>query len=159
MKSAAIVFLGGGIGACARAALLEWLAPTGSPWAVLLVNLIGSFVIGVIFVLADEAGMLRPRIRQFVAVGILGGFTTFSTFGWGADVLLANHAGFTASAYLLASVAGGILMVFAGLAAGRELAAMLMPVRVPPFGHGNARRTPRHSAPTVVDEIDREMPA
>ncbi len=59
----------------------------------LIVNVLGSFLLGSIFVLADETGLLGARVRLFLAVGILGGFTTFSTFGWDADLLFADGRG------------------------------------------------------------------
>ena len=122
MRGSLIVFVGGGIGSCLRAALLEWLAGWGGalPAPVLLANLLGSFVLGVVFVLVDEAELLGIEARLFLVVGVLGGFTTFSTFAWGADVLLADSGGrLVAVAYLLASVAGGVLSVWLGLGAGR----------------------------------------
>ena len=124
MRALLIVFVGGGIGSCLRAALLEWLAGWGGALAapVLLANLLGSFVLGVVFVLADEAKLLGVEVRLFLAVGVLGGFTTFSTFAWGADVLLAGSGGRpVAVAYLLASVLGSVLSVWLGLGAGRLL--------------------------------------
>ena len=87
MRRAVIVFVGGGLGSCLRAVVLSWLSVWSTWLPVLLVNLVGSFVIGVVFALADEAGLLRAETRLFVAVGLLGGFTTFSTFGWGVDLL------------------------------------------------------------------------
>lgn len=121
MQRAGIVFLGGGLGSCLRAALLAWLAPTGAVAPVLLTNVVGAFVLGVVWVLADEAGLLQARARFFLAVGVLGGFTTFSTFGWGADILLAHHTWGLAIVYVAASIGGGIAAVATGLAAGREL--------------------------------------
>jgi len=124
MRGPLIVFIGGGIGSCLRAALLEWLAGWGGvlPAPVLLANLLGSFVLGIVFVLADEVTLLSMEARLFLAVGVLGGFTTFSTLSWGADVLLAGSGGrLVAAAYLLASVLGGVLSVWLGLGAGRLL--------------------------------------
>jgi len=124
MRGLLIVFAGGGIGSCLRAALLEWLAGWGGalPAPVLLANLLGSFVLGLVFVLADEAKLLGIEARLFLAVGVLGGFTTFSTFAWVADVLLAGSGGrLVVVAYLLASVLGGVLSVWLGLGAGRLL--------------------------------------
>jgi CrcB protein len=92
---------------------------------VLLINVLGAFLLGVVFALADEAGLMRAQTRFFLAVGVLGGFTTFSTFGWGVDVLLAQGAIGGAFAYLLASIGGGAMAVVAGLATGRELVALL----------------------------------
>lgn len=126
MRRSLIVFAGGGLGAGMRAILLAWLAPLGAtlPIPVLLVNLLGAFVLGAVFVLADEAGMLGAETRLFLAVGVLGGFTTFSTFGWGTDLLLSRRADwFAAAIYIAASVVGGLLAVQGGVAAGREIAA------------------------------------
>jgi fluoride exporter len=125
MRRVLIVFLGGGIGSCLRAMLLAWLAPWGTTAPVLLANLLGAFALGMVFVLADEVGLLRAETRLFLAVGVLGGFTTFSTFAWGADLLFARHTTISAVAYLAASVAGGILAVAAGLQAARQLVLAL----------------------------------
>ena len=127
MRRPLIVFLGGGIGACLRALLLVWLAPWGTvlPAPVLVANVLGAFVLGMVFVLADEAGLLRVEARLFLAVGMLGGFTTFSTFGWGADQLLARGAVGAAVVYLGGSMAGGVAGVAAGLAVARALGPLL----------------------------------
>ena len=125
MKRCGLVFVGGGLGAVLRAVILAQVSTADSLALVLLVNLIGSFVLGLVFVLADEAGLLRAQARFFLAVGVLGGFTTFSTFGWGADVLLAHHELVRATVYLLGSACGGAVAVQAGLAAGRELVVQL----------------------------------
>ncbi len=120
-----IVFIGGGTGACLRALLLAGLASWGTTSPVLLANLIGSFLLGVVYVLADEAGLLRMHTRLFIAVGVLGGFTTFSTFGWGADLLVAHGQGGVAFQYLVASIGGGVAAVIVGLMAGRQLVLLL----------------------------------
>lgn len=125
MRRVGIVFLGGGLGSCLRASWLAWLAPYGSTLPVLVLNLLGAFVLGVIFVLADEAGLLEAPVRLFLAVGVLGGFTTFSTFAWGVDVLIGQHASFAAMSYVTASVAGGVGSVSLGLGTGREFVALL----------------------------------
>jgi len=125
MRRPLIVFLGGGIGASLRALLLLWLEPWGAvlPAPVLVANVLGAFVLGLVFVLADEAGLLRAETRLFLAVGVLGGFTTFSTFGWGADQLLARGAVGAALIYLGSSLVGGVVGVTAGLAMARALAS------------------------------------
>src|ERR671937_1484990 len=125
MRRAVIVFVGGGIGSCLRAVVLAWLSPWSTWLPVLLVNLVGSFVIGLVFALADEAGLLRAETRLFVVVGVLGGFTTFSTFGWGADLLAGRGAGGIALAYVVASVVGGVAAAGAGVVAGREVVVAL----------------------------------
>jgi len=128
MRRPLIVFVGGGVGAALRAALLAWGTPWGTvfPASVLLANALGACALGLVFVVADEAGLLRAETRLFLAVGVLGGFTTFSTFGWGTDLLLAQGARWGVGlAYLAASVAGGVLAVSAGIALGRELVGRL----------------------------------
>ena len=127
MRRLMIVFAGGGVGSCLRALVLAWLAPWAAtlPVPVLLANLVGAFVLSVVVVLADEAGLLRPETRLFLAVGVLGGFTTFSTFGWGADLLIAHQASGAALIYVGASLVGGVAAVGAGLVAGRELVVAL----------------------------------
>jgi len=127
MRRLMIVFVGGGVGSCLRALVLAWLAPWAAtlPVPVLLANLVGAFVLSVVVVLADEAGLLRPETRLFLAVGVLGGFTTFSTFGWGADLLIAHQASGAALIYVGASLVGGVAAVGAGLVAGRELVVAL----------------------------------
>ena len=163
MRRAAIVFVGGGIGSCLRAVVLAWLS-TWSTWLpVLLVNLVGSFVLGLVFALADEAGLLRAETRLFVAVGVLGGFTTFSTFGWGADLLVGRGAGGLALAYVVASVGGGVAAAGAGMVAGREVVVTLERAAVGLLGRLDERelrqkRAARHQSAAGTRE-DREESA
>jgi CrcB protein len=125
MRRVAVVFLGGGLGSVLRAGLITWLAPGGATAPVLMVNLLGAFVLGMVYVLADEAGLLQATTRLFLAVGVLGGFTTFSTFIWGADLLVTAPTWGAAVNYLVASVGGGVAAVVAGLVAARELVLAL----------------------------------
>jgi CrcB protein len=163
MQRLGIVFLGGGIGSCLRAVLLVRLAPTGAAAPVLLVNLLGAFVLGVVFVLAEEAGLLRVQARLFMAVGVLGGFTTFSTFGWGADLLLAQHDTVLALGYLAASVVGGATAIAAGLVGGRELVAGLERLEIGLLGRleqsGRGRSGGARVAMDAVEAEDREVSA
>jgi CrcB protein len=78
-----LVVVGGGIGSMSRYLVGLWVAGRlGSefPWGTLMVNIAGSFLIGLIATLADEAGVLGGEPRAFLVVGMLGGFTTFSSF-------------------------------------------------------------------------------
>lgn len=127
MPRVLIVFIGGGAGASMRALLLAGLGSWGATTPVLLVNLLGACVLGVVYVLADEAGLLGSPARLFLAVGVLGGFTTFSTFGWGADLLIAQGQAATAAVYLAASVGGGMIAVLAGLLIGRGVVGLVKP--------------------------------
>lgn len=110
-----------------RALALAWLVGGDGylPGNVLLVNIVGAFALGVVFVLADEAGLLRAGTRLFIAVGVLGGFTTFSTFGWGAAVLVGHGQGAAAAIYVEASVAGGIIAIIFGMVVARETVGVL----------------------------------
>ena len=145
MRRAATVFVGGGGGACLRALVLAWLAGWDGlfPASVLLVNVVGSFVLGVVYVLADEAGLLRAPTRLFLAVGLLGGFTTFSTFGWGADALAGQGATGAAALYVGASMLGGVLALGLGLVAGRELIQALERAALAVLRRLDARREAR----------------
>jgi CrcB protein len=117
MPNLLLVMLGGAIGAGARhlagVAGLRWLGP-GFPWATLSVNLAGSLLMGLL------AGWLVHRggneqLRLFLAVGILGGFTTFSAFSLELGLMLQRGELGNAAAYVLASLIGGVLLLFAGL--------------------------------------------
>ncbi len=125
IRRALIVFVGGGIGASLRALLLSSAASWGAVVPVLIANVLGSFFLGGIFALADETGLLGARLRLFLAVGILGGFTTFSTFGWGADLLFAGGRGWAGLLYAGGSVIGGLAGVAAGLYMGRHVVRLL----------------------------------
>jgi CrcB protein len=158
-----IVYLGGGLGASLRAAVIT-LEPTRGvalPVPVLVINLVGAFCLGVIFVLADEAGLLVAETRLFLAVGVLGGFTTFSTFSWGADLLLA-HGAHTATAivYLAASMVGGLAAAQAGIIAGRELVVTLERAAIALLQRLSARGMRRihtmRSGKDTVEAEDRE---
>jgi len=119
MRPFLLVFLGGGLGAGLRygAALLvagrgTGLGPEAAafPWATLAVNLVGSFLIGVL------AGLLagRETARLVLVTGLLGGFTTFSAFSLDTLTLLGSgRAGF-ALGYVAASVVGGLALAWLG---------------------------------------------
>ena len=113
--------LGGALGALARWAVTTALphARGGWPWATLLVNLSGCLVIGALLAVLLARFPDSPWLRPFLAVGILGGYTTYSTFA--VDVVQLAGAGRSALAvaYVLASVVGGVLAVVVGLLAGR----------------------------------------
>lgn len=124
MISLSLVMLGGALGAAARylvgQAMLGWLGPN-YPWGTLAVNLIGGLAMGVLMgMLARMAA--GEQARLFLAVGVLGGFTTFSAFSLELVTMLERGAMLTALGYALASVLGAVLALFAGLAMTRGLA-------------------------------------
>ncbi|CAL9641534.1 fluoride efflux transporter CrcB [Streptomyces sp. Tu 3180] len=85
-----VVALGGGAGAAARyAASLWWPTPAaGFPWTTLWVNVAGCAVIGVFLVVVTEVRPAHPLVRPFFGTGVLGGFTTFSTYAVDVQKLL-----------------------------------------------------------------------
>ncbi|WP_217140105.1 fluoride efflux transporter CrcB [Streptomyces sp. AC627_RSS907] len=87
----AVVALGGGTGAAARyAASLWWPTPTGGfPWTTFWVNAVGCAVIGVFMVVITEVWAAHRLVRPFIGTGVLGGFTTFSTYAVDTRQLLA----------------------------------------------------------------------
>ncbi len=114
-----IVFLGAGIGGALRHGVNVGAAKLfgfGFPFGTLIVNVVGSFAIGLL------AGyfVFRPGIPQdfrlFLTTGILGGFTTFSAFSLDTALLIERHAYVLAAAYVLGSVAAGVMALFLGLA-------------------------------------------
>jgi CrcB protein len=113
----AVVALGGGAGAAARYAASQWW-PTpagGFPWTILWVNVVGCFVIGVFMVIISEVRTAHPLVRPFFGTGVLGGFTTFSTYAVDTRTLLAAHHPGTAAAYLGGTLGVGLVAVVAGL--------------------------------------------
>ncbi len=118
------IAVGGVLGALARAGLQAAFPhpPTGFPWATFGINVVGSLLIGALMAVltARPAG---PLVRPFLGVGVLGGFTTFSTYAVETQRAAAAGALGTALAYLAATLVGALLAVWAGDAvAGRLLA-------------------------------------
>ena len=78
-----LVLAGGALGSAARYLVAVWMVNRFGPdfpWGTLTVNVVGSFLIGLIATLADELGSIGSEARVFLIVGVLGGFTTFSAF-------------------------------------------------------------------------------
>ncbi|MFJ8145748.1 fluoride efflux transporter FluC [Streptomyces sp. NPDC096048] len=101
----AVVALGGGTGAAARyAAQLGWPAQTGGfPWTTLWVNAAGCAVIGVFMVVITDVWAAHRLVRPFFGTGVLGGFTTFSTYAVDGRDLFADGQVRTGLAYLAAT--------------------------------------------------------
>lgn len=75
------IALGGAAGAVTRALVGHWFS-TGFPWATLIVNIVGSFIIGIVLGWEGTSSSLQVSIRSFVAIGFCGALTTFSTFSF-----------------------------------------------------------------------------
>jgi fluoride exporter len=115
--------LGGVLGALARWGVGETLPhDAGSwPWATLLVNLTGCLVLGVLIAALFAEHPDSPWLRPFLGTGVLGGYTTFSTFAVDVVQLTDTGAAGAAVGYVAASVLGGLLAAVAGVALGRAV--------------------------------------
>lgn len=105
------------MGAVARYGIGGWvhsLAGSSFPWGTFTVNLVGSFALG-FAIRALHASTVAPEYRGFLTVGLLGAFTTFSTFSYEAVMLVQDGEWTRASAYLFGSVLAGVAAVIAGL--------------------------------------------
>jgi CrcB protein len=113
--------LGGALGALARWAIAETLphSPGAWPWSTLLVNLVGCLALGALLAVLLARYPHSPWLRPFLAVGVLGGFTTYSTFAMDVVRLTGSGHPVLALAYVLASVLGGTCAVVAGLVTAR----------------------------------------
>ena len=111
------VSLGGVLGALARW-LLTSLFPSpagGFPITTFAINAVGCLLMGALVVLVSEARQAHPIVRPFLGVGVLGGFTTFSTYAVEAhELLTAGHVG-VAGLYLVATIVTALLAVVVGL--------------------------------------------
>jgi len=114
---------GGVLGALTRWGVGEALPhPTGSwPWATLLVNVTGCLALGLLITALFARYPDRPWWRPFLGTGLLGGYTTFSTFAVDAVVLTDAGAVGTAVGYVAASVVGGVLAAVTGVVLGRSV--------------------------------------
>ncbi len=118
------IFLAGGAGALLRYALagvVQERAGDGFPWGTLVVNVVGCFAIGVLATAFEERSVLSPELRLALLVGLLGGFTTFSTFGLETWRLLEDAELARALANVAGSVAAGLAAVVAGASLARWL--------------------------------------
>ena len=113
--------LGGALGALARWGVATALphSPGGWPWATLLVNLTGCLVFGALIAVLTTRSPEPPWVRPFLAVGVLGGYTTYSAFAVETVGLAEAGEPLLAAGYVLASVVGGVLAVAGGALAVR----------------------------------------
>ncbi|GAA5060672.1 fluoride efflux transporter CrcB [Nocardia callitridis] len=117
----AVVALGGGLGALGRYGITQAMptAPGHFPWATFCTNLSGCFAIGILMVLVTEVWSAHRLIRPFLGTGLLGGFTTFSTYTVEIHDLLRPGAAITGLVYLFATLLGALVAVFLGVTCAR----------------------------------------
>jgi len=118
LKILLLVGSGGFIGSIARylvQQLMHEKFETGFPVGTFTVNIVGSFIIGVIYALSERTGVLSSEWRLFLAVGLCGGFTTFSSFAYESFKMISIEQFFFVALYLGLSVFLGLLATYIGV--------------------------------------------
>jgi len=114
-----IVFLGAGLGGALRHGVNVGAARMfgyGFPFGTLIVNVVGSFLMGLLAGYFAFRPGIGQHVRLFLTTGILGGFTTFSAFSLDSALLIERHAYGLAAGYMVGSVAASVSALFLGLA-------------------------------------------
>lgn len=119
----AVIALGGAVGSTARyaVALLLPHAPDRIPWSTVTANLTGAFALALLMVFVNDVWPSNRYVRPLLGVGVLGGYTTFSTYMLDAHALAAAGAFGALVAYVLVTLVGGLIAVRLGAAFGRLL--------------------------------------
>ena len=116
MIKIAVIALGGALGAVCRHLIVEKFFDDGKfPFSTLLVNSIGSFLMGIFFVFLVEKNVFSTEIKDFIFIGFLSAFTTFSAFAFEVYYLAHNQNILIALLYIIASVILCVIMVFLGI--------------------------------------------
>lgn len=121
VKVLGVIAVGGGLGALARYGIEELLpaASGGFPWGTFLINVCGCALIGALMVLVTEVFTGRTLVRPFIGVGVLGGFTTFSTYANEIRGLLKPGSLPVALVYLAGTLVCALLAVLLGMIVAR----------------------------------------
>ncbi|NEZ89057.1 fluoride efflux transporter FluC [Weissella paramesenteroides] len=113
------VAIGGFIGGALRATMMGLINSSSFPWSTIIVNLSGTFVSALLVIILADLIKLKQPMADFMMIGILGAYTTFSTAL--VDII---HLSFTLGlAYLLISIVGGVIMVLFSRYIGRKMVA------------------------------------
>jgi CrcB protein len=122
-----IVCIGGALGSGARYLVATWAAAAFGPdfpRGTALVNLVGSFLISLVMGLSLETGAISPNVRLFLTTGIMGGFTTYSSFNYETLHLVEEGALGYATGYVALTVIGCFVAGVLGLASARLVARL-----------------------------------
>ncbi|MEE3627058.1 fluoride efflux transporter CrcB [Nitrospirillum sp. BR 11752] len=118
------VALGGALGSVLRYLSQVWLGRLlglDFPWGTLFVNVVGSLIMGVLAELAARVWSPTPELRAFLVVGVLGGFTTFSSFSLDIGMLVSRDDWMVAMLYFMATLVVGVGGLFVGMALVRAV--------------------------------------
>jgi len=117
-----LVFLGGGLGSVFRYAIGIWLnsTPYFMPYGTFAVNVLGSFLIGLVGGVTARPALQHPVLLYFVMAGFLGGFTTFSSFSFETMNMIRNGQWTLAMAYVTTVVITGLFAAAFGFYAGKN---------------------------------------
>ncbi len=118
MKTLLFVAMGGAVGASLRLLSVQYLTRIlglGFPYGTLFVNIVGSFAMGALVELLAQRYQLSPETKIFLTTGLLGGFTTFSTFSLDAALMIEKKQFALSALYMGSSVILSVSALFAGL--------------------------------------------
>jgi CrcB protein len=118
MSTGFIIAIAGALGVLLRHGidhLFNSIIPTQFPYSTFLINIVGSFILGIIYVLGTEKSVMGPTIYVPIAVGLLGGFTTFSSFSVQTALLIEQQHISLGLCYAILSPVLGVAAAFAGL--------------------------------------------
>ena len=119
-----IIGLGGFIGAVLRYSISGWvyrIFGNALPWGTLAVNVIGSFILGYFLFMAESRTTISPMWRNFIAIGMMGALTTFSTFAYETFALLQENLFGQVLANVVLNVIITLLAVWAGIALAKAI--------------------------------------
>jgi CrcB protein len=117
----AIVFFAGGAGCVARYGIAQLVGMRSFPYATLIVNLVGSFLIAFVLGVAERVSSFPPNLRIALTAGFMGGFTTYSSFNYETTALAAEGASGRALLNVLATLVGCLLAGLLGLWLARRI--------------------------------------
>lgn len=130
---ALLIAAGGALGATLRWGVLGSVEPDGPfPWVVLAVNVAGSLVLGIAVGLQHGRDVHHALLRDFLGIGVCGGFTTFSTFAVDVATLARDGEQGVAVAYLAASAVGAVVAVVTGAALVGRVVDLVAPLEADP---------------------------
>ena len=124
LTSALWVFLGAGVGGLLRYAVSGLFAERWGgtfPWHTFAINVGGAFLLGALMALSAERGLVGPELRLALGVGVLGGFTTFSTLSFESIALIEKGMALQGFANMFGSGVLGLLAALAGVVVGRAI--------------------------------------